>query len=141
MVLPWPRMQSHLFSSAPEPAQGPTGYTPSLLQPGRRYQQETSGSLWGDNREQQLAISPVPNPSGRSMPLSSLGHVSPAQEPGLILLARVEGLDGGGGEHWAGAHRARGHLHPPNSDISWNGLRLSSPHPLSPARTVRQQHL
>lgn len=52
------------------------------------------------------------------MPLSSLGHVSPAQEPGLILLARVEGLDGGGREHWAGAHRARGHLHPPNSDIS-----------------------
>lgn len=43
---------------------------------------------------------------------------TPVQEPGLILPPRVEGLDGGGCEHWAGACRARGHLHPPNSDVS-----------------------
>lgn len=67
----------------------------------------TSRSFWGTAEGSTQPFTPCPNPSGH-VPQGVWPHPTP----------QVEGLDGGGCEPWAGACRGRGHLHPPNSDIS-----------------------
>lgn len=128
-VLPWPLARSHLFQA---PTHVLMSCTPSLPQPGRRHQWERLGPSGG---QQKAALSHLPH--------AQIPQAMSPKESGLILPHRWKGWMAGAvspGPGPAGVEVT--FILPTVTSPYGNGLRLSSPHPLSlSARTVRQRHL
>lgn len=129
-ALPWPFARSHLFQA---PTQVLMSCTPSLPRPGRRHQWECLGPSGG---QQKAALSHFPH--------AQIPHASPAPQhyrkfgpcPPRSL---ASSCPPGGRAGWRGGAVSPG-PGPAGVEVTFilptvtsyrNGLRLSSPHPLS----------